>query len=1058
MSVSDIQKSIIHLTNLGNNCSSKDIKKELSLFEEIIQNYSLLQESSKVLYCLDKITSFTDLIADDVKSNKLKERVFKITASYLQTLDNLAVQMPDEPSRLVFIADIDAPDRNGAMTNVFNKSIECRVPVIVTSTVLFGSRLKSNSSKRRQDDLRNALYENYDHYDVYWSKNREYALFLPKNQESFESLGLDSEKFRKVDTFSKVFKGKKDSLPTLDHFMDLFNPEITARKHILLAGHGGKTCIGGLAKSRYRELLSFCQETGTENLNVVSCNGGDENLLQHTCIDGKTPSFSVNVFSIGSFPSNSTDKMEILSTIFSDFEKLKGEQYSHVSALNQVSQIKFTQVANLPLIRFPGKGLAQPFRPWGNGIPRFTLTHNKLTAAKLLPYRLRGREGDRSTTPTTRIVGKNAELRVKGANVLEVYPLHVDVPVTITQGSPFIHSMIPGDCHHLIDDLSLDFHPQKLILSVARFCFSSKVQKAFIIKKIHAEGREYTDAMLYYSPKQCCLLYKQQGINYIRTIDRTGNQTLRTLSAHEYNAIFYKLMVQITPDQKNISQSIGEKESDVNLVDKITEKRQFKTFKSLQGPLIKQPSLKKCNRLLRTSQCSVQELFEVALFYNQSEIALALLEHHPIVVKKIGFTGRDLMAHVIATKDLNLIRKCIELGGNTDLDATLAAAVATNDKDIVSHVLKKKLFIRPQDSSLLHSTRNLEIIKILLRYGANPHFRNDKGITFAQTIIPRTKEEYKIYKSSGLLVDSSAILISALKAGKKDYVQFLLEEGVDVLELSSQGELPFVEAASCSPKIFSLVVKHLQKKKAFNAGCKKVDRFGNNALTKAYRHGANHNFRLLKAQGPKSCKKVLFKQALLLRDYKTAKSNLPFIAKSQPIEHVDIGNVFHVDQCEIVRHFIENNYKLNLNNSLFIEHLIKDTTSFDVDFFKKCFINYRRNTRDNGVNLLYRAHQMNNLNAFTALLDCGVNPYLHKSLIPKIVSAGKTDFFTECLKCSSKSQLRKLDNKALLKIAKESNQPLMAKQLRQLRKPRKKRPLIDRLKNLIKIVFSKISK
>lgn len=1054
MSISDLQKSIIHLSTLGESCKAKDIKKELSLFEAIIQNNSLVQESSKVLYCLEKITSFTDLIADESKSNELKERIFRITSLYLDTLDYAKIEMPDEMSRLVFIADIDASDRNGAMSGILSKSIKCRLPVIVTSSILFGSNVKSYHSQKRQIDLRASLYENYDDYDVYWSKHHDYALFLPKGHESFESLGLDSEQFLKVDSFAQIFKEQKGSPPTLNQFMDLFNLGITARKHILLAGHGGKTCIGGLTKSKYKELLTFCQATGTENFNVISCSGGDVNLFHHTCVDGSTPNFSVNVFSIGSFPTNSLDKIGILTNVFSDFEEFKKQQYPHVSALAQASKIKFIQVANLPLIRFPGKGPLQPFRPWGNGIPSFTLTHNKLIAAKLLPYQLTGRD-EHVPEPQS---SQKAVLKVNAANIVELYPLHLDVPVAITKSAPFIHSMVPGNCHHLIDSLRFDFHPQYLMLSAREYCFKSKVQKAFIINKMHAAGREYTDAMLYYSNQECRLLYKRDGMNYIRSINQTGKQTVQTLSDFEYNAIFYQLTVQTTPDQENIARSAGERESTLNLKEKITGKKQFKTFKLLQGSLIKQPTLKKCNKMLRTSKCSAQELFEAALLYNQSEIALVLLEHHSIALNKTGGICPNLMASVIGTRNLALIRRCIALGGNTNLFATLTAAVATQEKDIVSLVLSKQWLIGSQMSNVLLLAKNLEVIKILVKAGADPHVKNEKGIAFSQLFIPRTIVEYQSFKSHGLLFDRSAILISALKSGKRDYVQFLLQEGVDVLKLSHQGELPFAEAAICSPAIFSLLVKHLQKKKAFNKACKKVDRFGNNALVKAYTHGARRNFKLLKTHGPKSCKKVLFQQALLLRDYKTAKSNLSCIAKSQIIEHADVGNVFHKDQLRVVRYLIENNYECSLTNLKFIESLIKDSVSFDVDLFKKCFKNYRCNTKDNGANLLFFAHQMNNLNAFTALLECGVNPHRHKSLLVEIVSKGKTDFFDQCLQHSSRFQLRKLNNNEFLKIAKKTKQSLMVKKLRQLRKQRKKLSLFYRFKNLIKIVFSYKSK
>ncbi len=727
------------------------------------------------------------------------------------------------------------------------------------------------------------MVNEFDHLDIYQEIEGDFLLFLPKNHPALEELDLRPEKFKKIEKITEIYRGPL-CRPSIENFIDLFSSTKNARKRVVLSGHGNDGYIGALTTDNYTKFLKFLENSCCEFLEIISCYGGGMNTLTHylEAEEKITPSFAIKIDSIGSFPTRSWMDPETFKKTFQTIEQFFSKRFSDLiefrkQVKNQGIGLRPLLVENNPfvcfenhsLLRFPlkGRNLPQGFRPVREERGYIALTYPKLQAAKLNieQFDYEEKQIKHASTP--------AAIQVEDANIFEIFPLIVDVPLTFNQ-TPFLLSMVPGNCHHLLQQVTL--HSKKMLTDFFSEYQNCNDIKAFFIKDLEVAGKKY---------HQVAMIASSNGVSWVQREDavdgdgekhpvyylyQNSSSDKREISAEEHAFIVHQWAEKTTPLSEAVRVSSGGQETDQDFSESLR-----RTFWDENFPLPKDYKiyLDLCNKeeepyeetLKNVAVENLQFILEAALDANNTKLALFIINHYSknIDLDKKGLFGEILINQAIKNKSLPLVKLLVENGVNLNgkgfVQLPLNTAIIIGDPEIIDYFLtildkfdieakdkygKTAFWLaaarsRPQDSFLIPKT--------LSEKGADINAQNSWGSTALNCAV-YNKEKRTIDELLKIGADPYAgkpsALIYAIHNRDLDMVSYLIEKGVNASLADHEGNYPIIEAAS---KGTPAILREILKNKNVNINVENNKK--ETAILKAYKNGSLANFEILKSMG-----------------------------------------------------------------------------------------------------------------------------------------------------------------------------------------------------------------
>jgi len=522
-----------------------DFKKDLDV--TISPEYEI--KLKRALVICEKIKQLGNITKEQLSSIEQIEKGCGIHLSKSQK-----TELP--PFNFLFGCDLDARDDNGAIASEVSKAIENDISVVVTASI----------AKKIKEDyfLSECVEKIQEHSHVFREKNGNYLLILPKKDPKEEvdlyKFGFIASKFEKVEgdkIFQELIKTKETAI---EDFLALFEKNTCSRR-ILLAGHGAPGVIGGLSLNKYRKFLNTINmlEFKCEYLDITSCHGGGENLLEHyvegaIIEDTISPSFPIIVRSIADVPITVDD--DHIKDVFTHFEELKKETLDTVTTMGKYAKPpKDYKPESYPQMLFPTKRSTSQFRP----IPMKQNYLSYLTFTKMRALQI-----------------ENKKEIIFDTGIIGFYPLVISLPINMTDKNPILLSMIPGNAHHFLAEIELQNSTlSSLFESTSEFNKKTGSHKAFFIKKLKDNKQEYNNVVICLTKKQRFYLSSrnESGTTVYEKI--TDSKTER-ITESEYNLEMSTIYHLTTPTEKALRFSSGGQEGEKDFLQNVKD-----TFPSL---------------------------------------------------------------------------------------------------------------------------------------------------------------------------------------------------------------------------------------------------------------------------------------------------------------------------------------------------------------------------------------------------------------------------------------------------------------------------------------------
>lgn len=746
-----------------------------------------------------------------------------------------------DPLVLEFICDLDVQDKNGGLLGCFNRAIACRSLVITTRTLFRAAHFdgKSADTINERDRIMNIIKVCYDIYS-----DGAYLVLTPKRmgeqlsiQEKLERLDLDSKNLNKI-TLQEAWL-QSDQQSTMSGFQNLFADEPKYDKFIYIAGHGGGENLAGLTVDHYNEFLKWGKKQRCQGLLVTSCNAGGKNSLlhlpkinsnesvafQHRFLNGV--SFPVFLRSIGDFSTSSGHNVEenaghFFCRLIDLFNSPGGRTLFQLRKMLQEEEKGKPEkpLSNLVQVYFPHSSDSPGgFRPVGEGGNSYSLTYVKYRQSVSYPICNR-KEGIPAASSTLR--HQQAKLLIFDKKFLELSPGFIECPIEFRGENPVILSMIPGQAHHLLNELVLDG------IGISDFLFKNcifyrngniGVVKAFFISKIRSGDEELNQLFMEMKSGKCG--YKKGNKYYLWNINREGDPI--EVEPLQFLLRWNGTIEATKPDAQAIRAATGGQQDGMELINSLKQEAFWGTDDNLQHKFL---NLEKMKTVFPSD---LQELIAHWVLKDGEKITLTcyLLRHNETAAcalfklwklspEGVDERGVPLLIHASRNNNIEfiklLIEKKVDINTLDPETCNTPARIALDNghhkmfelllaQDNINLVIKNRQF----EPVFTPALSNLEIFKKCLNINPNLNLN---------TIFPSAGEKsysllgkainYRSLEVLGFLLENGADpdgiggeyspLVMAIIAGDREAISLLLKYGASPYIKDGGGHLPILEA------------------------------------------------------------------------------------------------------------------------------------------------------------------------------------------------------------------------------------------------------------------------
>lgn len=840
----DFTNLVLHVNNLCwgyNRASGRDrfkIQKDIEgILKEIIDN-------SNSIY----IVSFKTLKSCNIHLHRLERINPKIVnLAKAKAIITQECQEMERALELALLFDMDSIDHNNSIAKSLQSILEKKIPVITTRT-LFNRSMFLDRDKYDEVQCEKILFlkgANEWHIFTVAIENgqSDFLLFLPKStKQSLNDLGFARENLIPT-SILEILEGPKSARPLLSEFYAFFSDTLISKKIIYLDGHGDDSCSAGLKSTDMDSLLNFFNRQRVTSVFISACSAGgsfSNNYLTNEVskLSYQEPtykphlSFPIILYSIGSYVTygNFDEIQSYFNTMQESLAKGRGFSIMGIRKLmakfGNASYIPFVhhQQVLLPYSRMSAGG----FRT-GQSKDETLLTSTKIQCVKL------------SANPTITINTK----------LVELYALHILVPVILRSTYIRVISMVQGPSHHLFSELSIESgtllkwiqYNEKRVYQ--REDASKSAEKAIFIKHFSSKNENYEGLAIDFSCQMTSWLYQKQGKYYYAT---TTDEV--EISKAEYACELVLLFQRTQPIAKAIRAATGGQETGEEL------------YKTLYRDFIKDPFLVKFlesdykpESFELLSQEEKQALLTIAVFDN-SPVALELLEDHDIDVKKPTRRGYHLFFKAVEIGNLKLAQKLYEKGADINAKephtefTALMNAVLNQQDGMIDFLLQcpelDPTMVESGGENVLHFSK----IEYLAKFLAHPrkfdlNQKTKTGFTALSIAVNAgnlKKAEALLNLSVNIEAGKTSPLVEAIRNRDLKMVKLLLSRKA-ACQLDESGQSPLVEAILRSTlDIIELLIENTHD-------LNQKDKFGGNPLLAAGLQGNRELFIRLSRRG-----------------------------------------------------------------------------------------------------------------------------------------------------------------------------------------------------------------
>lgn len=557
-----------------NDLAQKSIGSENTTKENIVEI------KNKILKCKEIKISAENSINDlgtnkdispeeKIKEIEFFEKVENICVN-IEKLYNSELQKSDKelpPFNFILACDIDVEDDNGAIASAALEGLKNGLPVVTTPSVL---KNVPNMSYRLDENLSDIM----KNYKIFREKEGNLMFFIPSNNENDEidlkNFGLVKDNFEEIKYEREgegIFDAKANGKTNIkESFNKLFEMNSNCSKRIAIVGHGKPGIIGGLKAENYRSLLGVINQPQFKcgYLDITSCHGGGDNLLEHY-LEGsqleekRNISFPILVRSIDDSPTVGKSHFKDLFNQFDEYTK-GAPTIQTMGRLQQPSEYTISSSQ----ILFPSKGAQTGFRsiPTRHS-PLYDLTFTKM----------RGHE-----------IQKTAQISVD-SQIVGLYPLTIHTPLKITNNAqkilhtvegnknhyindPVLHSAIPGKAHHFLKEIELvNSKLSNLLEGVKDFNISSSSNKAFFIGKVKDSEKEYQNVVISHIDKSTSCLRSYENEKQEIVYERVQGTKNEVISKEEYISELAQILILTKPNEEAVWLSTGGQENTESFIE-----------------------------------------------------------------------------------------------------------------------------------------------------------------------------------------------------------------------------------------------------------------------------------------------------------------------------------------------------------------------------------------------------------------------------------------------------------------------------------------------------------
>jgi ankyrin repeat protein len=694
---------------------------------------------------------------DNIKKDETMQRIAKLFKLIKENTPTPETGTPISRSpkvepflNLIFFCDIDVRDHNSAISGEICQALKDEVPFVASKALLSGSGLDENVANPRESIKRDVL-QNYDKWNIY--QKGDLVVFIPKTYPFKASeLGMDFSNNGKVHDIVNIFDGptRRNSV---DDFKELFIKGNQVKKRIYLSGHGEVGLIGGLKVDHYQQLLEFLEKSGCQSLAIGSCLGGSINVLKHYFkilerseeeevlpSKNKMPTFPVMIQSIGSFATSENisyaDYFNKLGTLLNAKEGYTVTDFSKITPV-------MSELASFPQVKLPHHANSPGgFRPLVQSSNSQAVSYVDLRAAE---------------------VAKDDKIEIKDKKYIELLPSRISTPLQITmtenfttqsykflendsmktinigKGAAILLSMIPGNAHHLIDQInSTEFTLLELFLNNMEVYKESFADKTFFIGELKTsvknketgktEQQSYSKVVLDFSENAMNLYYAEgEPEVYHRRQFRVDTKILidHIISKTEMAFAVFEAVTHSKPNSEALRTSTGGQEDDTRFESSVRDvfwknkelPADFEAYLKYRKKEINAMEL--CKSLSPSSHGS---MLERAVNDNDTVLATLLFnldvnmsdDRRRLLVNHSDFSCRSLIVTAINNNNIDLIKLLIKW---TNLNITslrdgytpLMAAIEKDSLEMVNLLLGEKKEINFNINYLLRACKNTEI-------------------------------------------------------------------------------------------------------------------------------------------------------------------------------------------------------------------------------------------------------------------------------------------------------------------------------------------------------------
>lgn len=570
---------------------------------------------------------------------------------------------------ILFLNDIDEPDKSGSMQPQVRFALLQEIPCIVSCASFLGTNFHGdlNRTLNRVFGLKAELQKVNNKWEIY--SDGKYLVFLPKTNSTDSSLlkkyDLNQSGALKAISIDEIFQGKAQK-PDIDSFFDLFQTVPSKNKVFYIIGHGGMkggTC--GFSTSHYNKWLDFLGKQQCKGLAAISCRAGEklsqlneQRTEEHKSLPSflrpKNVSFPILVQSYAAMPTHAEAQKKVLQGLVDFVENAKGHNLRQFKALVRKNNLITERGTEEKIkISLPSDTEETEFYPLNHENDQLVLTDvflkslAKKTSTEIkLPLSTR--------TIALHCAVSNVSIKLfEDACSLKTKDFYDALP-----SDPLLVSMRPGNAHHFIRSFSSCNSSEDHMKTLSNFYHDSHyddslVHKSFFIGQFSdAFGSKLESLALYFHKNTSLRIWKDNANNYLLSVNQGDPKPISQLE----HALLCHLISHRTKSSRTFSNdetSFLEAINENYLTSPALDNFSFFTpGKGYNDSLLKNPS--KLNEF--ADQLSVREkeglcLLLFDLGYHDS--VATILENHPVDGKS-DFFGSSLLANSIKRQNYHL--------------------------------------------------------------------------------------------------------------------------------------------------------------------------------------------------------------------------------------------------------------------------------------------------------------------------------------------------------------------------------------------------------------------